>query len=98
MYTPDSKFRNGPLGAADIAARLDNLLRRAAATRFMSAVNASIFTPDGSYLVCGTASGKFHVWHFALADHADEGDAGGLAPSRVATLQAQLRVLWKSQF
>ena len=54
----------------------------------MSAVNATIFTPDGSHLVCGTASGKFHVWHFSEANHDDEGDTGGLTPSRVATLQA----------
>ena len=53
------------------------------------AVNASIFTPCGSYLVCGTALGRLHVWHFAEVTGGEEG--GGLAPSRCGALQAHAR-------
>lgn len=44
-------------------------------------VNCTIFSPCGNYLLCGTALGRLHVWHFA--------HGSGTTPSRSASLQAQ---------
>ena len=62
---------------------------RAIASR--PAVNASCFSPDGAYLVCGTGLGALHVWHFpdGGAQESSEGiDTSTAAPKRVATVQA----------
>ena len=52
-------------------------------------VNATTFSPCGSYLVCGTGLGKLHVWHITLHDGVD--DSSDDTWERVATLDAHVR-------
>jgi len=51
------------------------------------AVNAVAYSPDGSHLVCGTALGALHVWHFD-SDSEGEGEGGVLPPTRTTEVQA----------
>jgi THO complex subunit 6 len=52
-------------------------------------VNASTFSPDGSYLVCGTSLGRLHVWHFGDEEGAKTGDEGSMPmPKRLLTMRA----------
>ena len=61
------------------------------------AINATAFSPDGSYLVCGTSIGHLHVWHFP--DGALEDDDGTpVPPSRVAAVLAHGCAVYALEF
>ena len=53
-------------------------------------VNCTLFSPCGGYLLCGTALGRLHIWHFA--------NGGGTTPSRSVSLQAQAGAIYALVF